>query len=132
MKIEDRTIPSTSSLDGFASFLGIKIEENTDELVHVSLELKPEFLNPLGIPHGGILATMLDHAMGMLVYRASGMRRMVTRSADIHYLRASEDSVIHSYAHIISCGSRMCLACGEVKDSAGRILATGNFEFFFI
>ena len=131
MNTEEKNKYSTPTLVGFPTFLGIKLEELNDEFAHISLAMKPEYVNPMGIPHGGILATMLDQVAGTLVYHSSGLRRIVTRSADIHYLKVSDDTTLHAYSHIVNRGSRMCLACGEVKDSSGKLLATGSFEYFF-
>lgn len=119
------------TLKGFATFLGIKINELSKEQIHTSLDMKPEFTNQFGTPHGGVLATMLDEVTGLAAGLYSG-KRLVTRSADIHYLKSSTDTHLDAYAHVVSCGKTMCLAVGELRDSSGLLLATGSFEFFFV
>ncbi|MEI7530640.1 MAG: PaaI family thioesterase [Betaproteobacteria bacterium] len=49
----------------FIEHLGIEAKELEDGGIEVTLELKPEHCNSIGVSHGGVMMTMLDFAMAM-------------------------------------------------------------------
>jgi uncharacterized protein (TIGR00369 family) len=47
-----------------------------------------EHLNPAGVAHGGVLATLLDHAVSTVAWELCGRSACVTLQLDTHYLAA--------------------------------------------
>lgn len=43
-------------------------------------------VNPAGVVHGGMLATLLDHTLSTIAWEASGRKPCVTVSLDVHFL----------------------------------------------
>lgn len=48
----------------------------------------PAHLNPADMVHGGLLATLIDHALSAIAWEAAGRRPCVTVQLDTHYLAA--------------------------------------------
>lgn len=133
MDTNDRLISSiTNTLNGFPNYLGIELDEVTREGAKLHLDMRPEYLNVQLIPHGGIIATLIDEVAGVAVFYYSGGKRLVSRGADLHFLKSSTDSRLYASAKVIQCGRRTALAAAEVRDSNGTLLATGNVDLHFI
>jgi uncharacterized protein (TIGR00369 family) len=45
--------------------------------------------NPAGIVHGGVLTTLLDHALSAIAWEANERRACVTVTLDVHFLSPS-------------------------------------------
>ena len=57
---------------GYAERLGARVESADDGESRLSFEAGEEHLNPAGTLHGGVLATLVDTAMGQAVRTATG------------------------------------------------------------
>jgi uncharacterized protein (TIGR00369 family) len=113
----------------FLALLGTELEEWSDGHVRVGLELRPELLNRSGVVHGGVLATLLDHAGGLsgLHCTVTGNRRYgMTISLTTHFLRQSRAGRLTAIGHRISSGRKIFYARSEVMTEAGEVLAAGS------
>ena len=61
----DQRINWLNQIVGFNTSNGLKIVEWKDGDASIRVDLVPAHLNPLGLVHGGLCATMLDVAMAM-------------------------------------------------------------------
>jgi uncharacterized protein (TIGR00369 family) len=59
-------------MDGFAGKLGVHSDSASEGSAHLVLDAGEEHLNPAGTVHGGVLATLVDSAMGLAVRSATG------------------------------------------------------------
>lgn len=46
-------------------------------------------LNPAGLVHGGLLETLMDHALSSIAWEASGRQKCVTLQMDTHFLASA-------------------------------------------
>ena len=53
---------------GLPGFLGIAIDTVEPGSLVASLEVGDHLLNPLGVIHGGVIATLVDHVLGAALY----------------------------------------------------------------
>ena len=59
-------------------------------------------LNPAGVVHGGLLATLADHAISTVAWEAAGRVPCVTVQLDMHYLAAVAQGVLlEARAHLV-------------------------------
>jgi len=85
-----------------------------------------------GMAHGGIIATLLDEAMGK-VCRFRDVRA-VTAELAIQYLKpvkVEEEIVVEGFETDQQKGRNLFLA-GEIRDNAGELLARGTGRFVVI
>ncbi len=85
-----------------------------------------------GMGHGGIIATLLDEAMGK-VCRFRGVRA-VTAELTVEYLkpvRVQEEIVVEGWEEAEQKG-RNLFHVGEIRNSAGDVLARGRARFVVI
>ena len=93
--------------------------------------LGPEYQGGPGILHGGIIATVLDEALGK-VNRFHGVTA-VTAELNIEYrrpVRVNEEIVVEAF-HLERNGRQLWHA-GEIRNVAGQVLARGKGRFVVI
>jgi uncharacterized protein (TIGR00369 family) len=81
-----------------------------------------------GRMHGGIVATMIDEAMGWAVYHAKAWA--ATARLNVRYRRPVRlDERLHVEAWVVRDRARLLELRGEVRDAAGALLAEGDGVF---
>lgn len=113
----------------FATHMGFELVEQTSDDVTIKLDLEPHHLNPHGIAHGGVAATMLDTSIGMTIYQVTG-RKCVTINLNISFLEPiMKDDVIFANGKVIRAGKSTATAEGELIVN-GKIAAKaiGTFK----
>ena len=108
--------------DHFAFDLcGIVIEAIGDGTAQCSMKLEQKHLNANGVAQGGAIFTLADICFTVAANSGGGM--VVSRSADIHYLRPGSGSCLHASAHRISEGRTAGLFQVDVTDENGKQVA---------
>ncbi|MGH9860350.1 MAG: PaaI family thioesterase [Candidatus Acidiferrales bacterium] len=84
-----------------------------------------------GFLHGGIIALLLDEAMGK-VSRFSGVRA-VTAELNVEYKRrVPVETEIVVEAFQVEQNGRSLVYAGEIRDAGGRVLAKGRGRFVVV
>lgn len=101
--------------------------------VEVALPLKPHHLNPGGILHGGLIATLADTAIGLAVRSAlPADRTHVTAQLDVHFLERVDHGTVHATGKAVRVGERMAYGEGDVRDEGGRLVARAGGTFIVL
>jgi len=105
----------------------------TETSCTVTIPITPFIHNRLGIPHGGIIAVLLDTAMGLLANKtlASGYSA-ITTNLSINYIAMTKESHLNATATFIHKGRQTMVVEGVITDNSGKKLATGTGSFFVI
>ena len=118
---------------GFTGFCGIRFDEVREEGCVVSCELRPELLNPSGIAHGGLIATLTDVAAGLMALHADGwVHNIVTQSCNIHYLRPGIGDRLRAESRVIRKGRRVCVVQVDCYTPEARLFATALYEIAYL
>ncbi|MGY1822066.1 PaaI family thioesterase, partial [Geodermatophilus sp. SYSU D00079] len=73
---------------GYAERLGAEVTTADDGSARIGFEAREEHLNPAGTLHGGVLATLVDTAMGQAVRTTTGEGEVpATSQLTVTYLR---------------------------------------------
>lgn len=105
-----------------------------EDTCRVEMPVTPLTVNSFGMPHGGILATLIDNAMGFLVnkeLRPVG-KGAVTTNLTIHYTKATTDAHVYSIASYLHKGRQTLVLEGSVYDTQGTRIAYATGSFFVI
>ncbi|MBO0959237.1 PaaI family thioesterase [Neobacillus sp. MM2021_6] len=99
----------------------------------ITIPINPIINNDLSIVHGGITATVLDSAMGVMAYQQlpEGFAA-VTNQLNIHYIAPGIGDSLRCKAEIIHQGSKTMVISGEVYRSDGKKIAYATGTFFII
>ena len=110
----------------------LEFEANT-ETGHVTGRFKigKEFQGSMGMLHGGIIATLLDEAMGKVCKLSDA--RAVTAELDVKYLKPIQvDQEIVVEAFQVKREGRQMYHEAEIRDTSGTVLACGAGRFVVI
>ncbi|MGG4457636.1 PaaI family thioesterase [Brevibacillus porteri] len=114
---------------GFERHLGIQITYREEGHVVVELPITSELLNAGNLLHGGVIASLLDHVMGLTI-RSQTEYSLVTVNLNIHYLAsAKEGDLVVGTAKIRHIGKSLATGEGEVRNSTGKLLAIASATF---
>jgi uncharacterized protein (TIGR00369 family) len=90
-------------------------------------------INPLGIVHGGLAATLLDSALGCAVHTTLPQgKAYATAQLNLHMTRTITPQVgeLIAEGRAVHRGGRMCTAEGTLKDAQGKLYAHGTTTCF--
>jgi len=116
---------------GGANPRGMKLtfeQDDAGQRIHGRFRLGAEYCGGPGFIHGGIIAVLLDEAMG----KVSRFRqvRAVTAELVIEYLKfvgVDEDLIVE--AHEVERNGRVMQRTGEIRNASGELLARGRGRF---
>lgn len=107
---------------GFREHAALQIDGDT-----VVVDATDEHLNPHGTVHGGLIATMLDVAMGGAVAETGG-ESPVTVSLTVTYLEPGRPGRLEARANVRKRGKRLLVVEGEVVQD-GDVVADALATF---
>ena len=117
----------------FSEYCGIRFESAADDKCVVSCALRKELLNPDGIAHGGLVATMADVCAGLMAHHADNWTHaLVTQSCSIHYLRPATGETIRAESRVIRKGRRVCTVQVDCFSGNGKLSATATYELVYL
>jgi 1,4-dihydroxy-2-naphthoyl-CoA hydrolase len=109
----------------FASFLGLQDYEQEDGVVRVKLPVRPQLLQPFGLVHGGVFASIAETLASFATFvgvHEDGMHAMGL-SNSTSFLRPITSGTIHAEARVRHRGRTTWLWDVDVTDDDGRLCA---------
>ena len=130
----DQRINQLNKASGFNHRNGIVILNWQDGLASLKVDLTRDHLNPLGLVHGGLYASMLDVALAMSgSYQPApdGLYPGLTLSLTTQYIAPLqiEDGFALAKARRTGGGKSVFFAEGEVLAPDGRVIASASGVF---
>ena len=111
----------------FYRALGISIARAGRGEVELACAPTDAHLNLQGFVHGGLIATLVDTAMGLAVRSAlEAGRRHVTIEIGVQYLRPVRPGPLAAIGRTARVGSSVAFATAEVRGEDNRVLATAT------
>ena len=108
---------------GFAGRLGARVEAADDGSARITFEVTDEHLNPAGTLHGGVLATLVDTAMGMAVRTTTDEGEVpATSQLTVTYLRPGKPGSLEVTARLRTRGEHLTVCEADVEQE-GKALA---------
>jgi uncharacterized protein (TIGR00369 family) len=109
--------------------LGMRIAEVEEGRVVFALDPAEYHYNPMGSVHGGILATLLDSAMGSAVQSlAPAGVGYTTLEFKVNFVRSVTEvtGTVYAEGRIIHRGKRTAIAEGRLVDATGTLYANAT------
>lgn len=88
-----------------------------------------EYLNPMGIVHGGWIMTLLDSALGCAVHTTMARgESYVSLDTDVKFVKAitPDTGEVVVTARVLTRGRQIATSSGQAVDAKGRVLALGT------
>jgi uncharacterized protein (TIGR00369 family) len=108
---------------GFAGRLGVTVTDTGEGAATLTLEVGDEHLNPAGTLHGGVVATLVDTAMGQAVRTTTEDGEVpATSQLTVTYLRPGRPGRLGVQARVRSRGQHLTVCEADVEQD-GRAVA---------
>ncbi len=114
----------------FVDHLGVQVHDDQEEgRARLTLEAGARHLNPAGSVHGGVLATLVDTAMGQAVRSATGEDDVpATSQLTVTYLRPGTEGLIEVTASLRKQGEHLSVCEADVEqDGRSLVHAVATF-----
>jgi uncharacterized protein (TIGR00369 family) len=123
---QDTALPP-SATDGFATTIGLELQEASGDRVTGRLEVQPHLHQPYGIVHGGVWCAVVETlaSVGAALWFAE-RGSVVGVSNHTNFLRAVREGVVRAEALPIQRGRTQQLWEVTVRDDADRLVASGQ------
>ena len=120
----------------FAGYLGIETMEAREGYVKLRLPVRQELLNGHGTVHGGVLASLVDNAVGAALATLPPVAEegggLVTTDLNISYVNPGRGSTIFAEGHILEPGNSISFGEASLRDEDGELVAKGRATFKMI
>lgn len=116
-------------MGAFGSLLGFEVVEWDDGFCRMTMTIRPEHLNRSGVLHGGVVASLLDSAVGYAATwcrKPGHVRRVVSVSLTTHFTGQAREGVLTTIARKRGGGRKIVMASAEVRDDAGSLIGFGD------
>ena len=115
----------------FARAAGICVTSADEDGVVCEMEVEDHCMNHLGFVHAGALYTLAENAAGAAAFHRDG-RRYVTQGGGIHYIGNQKGGRLRATAQVVHGGRQTCLVRTIVSGEGGKLICTGEFDFFCV
>ena len=110
----------------FTTAFGIEVRR-AEGGVEARLTLAPQHLNKRGVAHGGVVAALLDTALGAAVVAAIPKEWWcATISLQVQFLDGASHGDLVATGVCLRRGRTTAFASGEVRDTTSRLIATAQ------
>ena len=121
----------------FWRYLGIEIEAAGEGWVRLRVSMRDELRNGPGAPvHGGVLATLVDAAVGGALgtygTAAAGGVDQATLDLNVTFIAAARGDALFAEGRILRRGRSIAFGETRVTDSAGTLVALGRATYMII
>jgi len=127
-------VPEVRPDSPFLVAIGGQVREQDRGQVRLSLPLASHHTNPLGVMHGGVVATLLDEAAALAVSSALGVAPgqpppHLLVEMNVSFLSAARPGqTLEVEGRVLRLGRRVAFAESEAR-CGGTLVAKGRFTF---
>ena len=107
---------------GFAQRIGAEVEDADDGGARIAFEVREEHLNPAGTLHGGVVATLVDTAMGQAIRTTTGEGEVpATSQLTVTYLRPGKPGALAVTARLRTRGEHLTVCEADVEQDGKEV-----------
>lgn len=119
---------------GWTAMMGLSIVRATVDEVVAELLIGPTHLQPYGIVHGGVHASIIETltSVGAALSALPEGKSVVGLENHTSFLRAVRSGTLHATAKPLSRGRRSHLWEGAIHDEQGRLVASGRVRLLIL
>ena len=118
----------------FLRELGVVLAEQETGFARLEITVAERHLRTRGIAHGGVIASLLDTAMGVAVSSKVPVGCFpVTAQLNVNFIRpAWHGESLHIEGKVRHSGRTTAVAQGEIRTDSGVLVATSSGTFSFV
>jgi uncharacterized protein (TIGR00369 family) len=113
-------------LTGVPGYLGIRTVEMGPGVMVAEAEIRPDLLNPFGTAHGGVLAALVDHVLGSVLYPVIPRGAWAaTTQLNLNFIAPARGGVLRARSEIIAMSRRTAVVRIDVTND-GRLVGAAQ------
>jgi uncharacterized protein (TIGR00369 family) len=119
----------------FNRLLGMRATGSHKDGVTIECPVRAEFLNAMGVLHGGVTATMADAAVGIALWsHHKGTRKHTTVEMKLNYLAPvpPESKKIIARSRLVRVGQHLCVGEVELNCGKGRLVGIALVTYMLL
>lgn len=110
-------ISASNALTGLPKFLDARIVEVTPGKLVCTLDVRKELLTPFGTLHGGVMAALVDHVLGCVLYPLMPRGAWAaTTEFKLNYLAGVRKGVLRAEADVLALTKRTAVVRIDVSN----------------
>ena len=114
-------------MTGLPAYLGIRTIEMGPARMIAELDVREELLNPFGSAHGGVIAGLVDHVLGMVLYPVIERGKWAaTTEFKINLLAPVTAGRVEAAADVVSMSRRLAVVRIDVHNVVPDDVGTGD------
>lgn len=111
----------------YPALIGLTIAALDFDRCRIELTLRRDHMQPFGIVHGGVLATLIDTATFWAAFmRLPEDAGLVNVDLKLNYLKAVTHGRLHAEGECLRAGRQISYTVASVFDEAGELVAHGT------
>jgi uncharacterized protein (TIGR00369 family) len=122
-RVADAMIKANDESGGLPGFLNVKFVEFVAGRLRAEMEVRKDLLTPFGNIHGGVMAALIDHVLGCVLYPL--MKRgqwAATTEFKLNYLAPVKSGTLIADSSVVSMTRSTAVVRVEVENE-GRLAA---------
>jgi uncharacterized protein (TIGR00369 family) len=119
--IAEGMIKANRAAGGLPGYLGVEFTEFEPGRLVATMEVRKELLTPFGTLHGGVMAGLVDHVLGCVLYPLMARGQWAaTTEFKLNYLAPVRGGTLRAESTVVSLGKRTAVVRVEV-DQGDRL-----------
>jgi len=115
---------------GYYRLVGMRVTRADESGSEFRITIGDEHLQAYGTGHGGVLAGLVDAAMGLAVLaRLPADEGCATIEMKLNFTSAARPGDLTATGRVLHAGRRIVTASAEAADASGRLVAVGQGTF---
>jgi 1,4-dihydroxy-2-naphthoyl-CoA hydrolase len=115
--IAARFIEASNNVPGLPGYLGVRIVELTAGRLVAEMDVRDELLTPFHTLHGGVMAGLVDHALGCVLYPLMARGQWAaTTEFKLNYLSTVKQGTVVAESTVVALGRRTAVVRVDVRN----------------
>jgi uncharacterized protein (TIGR00369 family) len=116
-RIADGMIKANESVTGLPQYLGVHFTEFAPGRLVATMDVRQELITPMGSLHGGVMAGLVDHVLGCVLYPLMKPGAWAaTTEFKLNYLAAVKGGTLTAESTVLSLTRRTAVVKVEVSN----------------
>lgn len=130
----ERILLERMTMPAFSRLLGMQPEEIRRDYCRMSMPYRPEHDQPMGVVHGGALASLIDSVVVGAIFSAHQdiPSRLATIDLHVHYLAPVVKEAVVAEAWVRRRGRQIVFLAAEVRTASGTVAAHGELSYYVV
>jgi uncharacterized protein (TIGR00369 family) len=132
MTSQQLIIESYQKTNHFGREMGMDFEIIEPGKITIQMLIKQLHLATINVAHGGVIAGMMDAALGVATLSLSSVKGKIVSTVDLHmnFLQPVKlNDVLKATGEVIKAGNRIYFAEATIINQHGEIISKGNGTF---